>query len=510
MKKILYIFILGSIAFLPACKKDKPNSPADNNPPADGTVFDKIRDSVFLYAKEAYLWNDALPSYKDFNPRNFTGGSELSALQKEVDVISQFKSDPATGRPYEYDFERPGEAKYSFIDEGQTSDVLGGNRGDFGFSIKYIAAQDLRVSYVYTSSPADVKGMHRGDQIIKMNGRNSLDGTNQNDIDFVNSAFGGNSLTMTLKKATGGTYDVSVTRSNYSFNPVIKDAVLDVGNGKKIGYFVFNSFTSPENATVYLDRVFEEFKMQKITDLVVDLRYNGGGYVETADYMANLIVPPSKNGTLMYNTYYNSTLTGGKAQILKNQWRINPGNGERYNYGQLNYAVAANATNFSKNGSLNIGRVFFIVSGSTASSSELVINNLRPVLNVQLVGTTTYGKPVGFFDININKYQLYIPEFETKNSKGQGGYYAGMKPGSADYPGFLAADDVSKDFGDPQEGLLASIISYVTKGNYAVSTVRVESLNARGLSADEQEKIDRKLGNREFNGMIKHHPGTKK
>lgn len=510
MKKILYIFILGSIAFLSACKKDKPNSPVDNKPPVEGTTFDKIRDSVFLYAKEAYLWNDALPSYNDFNARNFTGGSELSALQKEVEAISQYKMNPATSKPFEYDVENPGEAKYSFIDEGQTSAVLGGNRGDFGFSIKYIAAQDLRVSYVYNSSSADVKGMHRGDQIIKMNGRASLDGTNQNDINFVNSAFGGNSLTMTLQKATGATYDVNVTRGNYSFNPVIKDAVLDVGNGKKIGYFVFNSFTSPENATVYLDRVFDEFKTQNITDLVVDLRYNGGGYVETAEYMANLIVPPSKNGTLMYSTYYNSTLASGKAEILKNQWRINPGDGKEYNYGQLNYSVASNATNFTKNGSLNIGRVFFIVSRITASSSELLINNLRPVLNVQLVGTTTFGKPVGFFDININRYQLYVPEFETKNSKGQGGYYAGMTPGSADYPGFLAADDVSKDFGDPQEGLLGSIISYVTKGNYAVNKVRVESLNARALSADEQDEIDRKLNNREFNGMIKHYPGTKK
>lgn len=507
--KLFYLFILASIAFLPACKKDKPDTSGDDKPPASGSTFDKIRDSVFLYAKEAYLWNDALPSYKSFNPRSFTGGNEFAALQKEVDVISQFKINPATGEPYEYDPNNRGGAKYSFIDEGETADVLNGNRGDFGFSIDYRAANDLRVTYVYETSPADLKGMHRGDQIIEMNGRTSLNGTNQGDVDFLNAAYSGNSLSMTLKRADGGTYDVAINRTRYSFNPVLKETVLNVGNGKKIGYIVFNSFTSPENATVYLDRAFEEFTTENITDLVVDLRYNGGGYVSTAEYLANLIVPPSKNGSLMYNTYYNSLLTSGKADLLKNQWRIDPADGESYNYGQLNYTVASNATNFSKKGSLNISRVFFIVSDATASASELVINNLTPMLNVQLVGTTTYGKPVGFFDININKYQLYIPEFVTKNSQNKGDYYSGMQPGSSDYAGFNAPDDISKDFGDPQEGLLASVISYVTKGTYAVATARVESLNARKLFTEQQEKLDRKLEHKEFKGMIMDHPGKR-
>ena len=125
-------------------------------------------------------------------------------------------------------------------------------------------------------------------------------------------------------------------------------------------------------------------------------------------------------------------------------------------------------------------------------------------MNVQLVGSTTYGKPVGFFDIDINKYQMYIPEFETKNSAGQGGYYSGMTPGSTDYPGKVAVDDPTKDFGDPTETLLAEALSFVNTGNYSVPTLQVQSLNSSSakLTADQQNSFANKANARSFNGMV--------
>jgi carboxyl-terminal processing protease len=510
MKKIYYLVIVCSALYLASCKKDKPEE--INKPPLEGTAFDKIKDSVFLYAKEVYLWNDALPSYAQFNPRGFTGSSELSILQKELDALSQYKINPLTGKPYEFDADNPGEAKYSFIDNGETSDVLAGNAGDFGFGIRYHSVNDLRVRYVYKDSPAAKKSIRRGDQITSINGRTNLVGSLQSNIDFINVAMAGKNLAVTLKRQDGTSYDVNITRGFYSFNPVLKDTVISV-SGKKIGYLVFNTFTDPDNATVYLDRAFERFTAQAITDLVVDLRYNGGGYVTTAEYLTNLIVPPAKNGSLMYNTHYNSTLTSGKAEILKNQWRINPENGKPYNYGQLDFSLAGNATSFSKIGSLNINRVFFIVTGATASSSELTINNLLPVMNVQLVGSTTYGKPVGFFDIKIGKYELYIPEFETRNSAGKGGYFNGMTPGSAQYPGFAAADDVTKEFGDPKEKLFGSVINFINRGSYtAFSELTRTATTSKTLSteepvsAEEQNEIDARLNTRDFKGMIKENP----
>ena len=102
---------------------------------------------------------------------------------------------------------------------------------------------------------------------------------------------------------------------------------------------------------------------------------------------------------------------------------------------QFDYSVAGNATNFVKKGTLNIGRVFFIMTGQTASASELTINNLRPEMDVQFVGETSYGKPVGFFDIDINKYQMFTPEFSVQNSANQGGYYSGFTPGECGLSG---------------------------------------------------------------------------
>ena len=186
------------------------------------------------------------------------------------------------------------------------------------------------------------------------------------------------------------------------------------------------------------------FTAQNITDLVVDLRYNGGGYVSTAEFLDNLIVPASASGSLMYNTYYNANLVNGKDPLLRNQVRKDP-NGGTFNYSQIDFSVAAQSVSFAKRGSLNVGRVFFIITGSTASASELTINNLRPKMDVQFVGETSYGKPVGFFDIDINKYQMYTPEFSTKNSAGQGDYYTGFVPNSAGYPGVKDFDDPTKD-----------------------------------------------------------------
>jgi hypothetical protein len=124
-------------------------------------------------------------------------------------------------------------------------------------------------------------------------------------------------------------------------------------------------------------------------------------------------------------------------------------------------------------------------------------------MDVQFVGETSYGKPVGFFDIDINKYKMYIPEFSTMNSANQGGYYDGFTPGSATYPGVSADDDASKDFGDPTEGLLARILNYVKKGTYTVNSLSTQSITKVGaLSASDRRSMAVKINPHKFTGMI--------
>jgi carboxyl-terminal processing protease len=498
MKKILYVIIL-FVGLISACKKSSSNN--NNNltgPSKVGTTLNLIQDSVYLYAKEDYLWFNALPNYATFKPRTFTNPSDKTALTNELNALSQYAINPATNSPYEFYTPSPGQAKYSFIDDGTETAALNGTKGDFGFDVQYNNINDLRIEFVYPGSPAGLAGLKRSYQITSINGNTNLSydakgygsGTNTN-LNYVsNAVYNSGTITMTLLDATGKTINASLSTSNYTVNPVLKDTVFNQGNGHIIGYVVFNSFTSSANATPLLNAVFSNFTSQGVTDLVVDLRYNGGGYVSTAEYLANLIVPASKNGTLMYNTYYNSNLVSGADPLLKNQWRKDPSGGPDYNYGQFDYSVAGNAVNFSKAGSLNVSRVFFIITGQTASASELTINNLRPEMDVQFVGGKSYGKPVGFFDININKYILYTPEFSVQNSAGQGGYYDGFNPGTTGYPGVNDFDDLTKDFGDPNEGLLAHILTYVSTGIYSVhtqGTPSINSLNAMQRSFSVQE-----------------------
>ena len=479
---------------LSACHKDKKIIVnATDSTAIKLEISNLIKDSVYLYTKETYLWYDALPDYKTFAPRSFTGANELAALTSEVDKLSQYKINPATNLPYEYYAADPGSAKYSFIDDGSVSTELGGVSGDFGFSVLYQETNDLRIKYVYPGSPADNAGIKRGDQVVKLNNRTSLDYDNGTNVNFVvNAVFGTNPITMTLKKADNTTVDVSLSVAEYTINPVLKYKVFTMGD-KKIGYVVFNTFTVIANARPQLLKAFNAFSTAGITDLVVDLRYNGGGSVETAEYLDNLIVPAAKSGTQMFTYYYNDKLQADNHPLLSAIYDIKKGD----------FLPANNRVNFAKNGSLNVSKVFFIVTGSTASASELTINNLRPEMEVKLIGRTSYGKPVGFFAIDINKYQLYVPQFETKNSANQGGYYSGMTPGSTDYPGKLDYDDVTKDFGDSTEVLLQHALNYISTGVYDVSGPKVQSLaKAKTMSAQQVSDMTLKLDERKFKGMV--------
>ncbi len=513
MRKIFYALFLLAVVLVSSCKKDKKVIVPPVDTSSKPSAFDKMKDSVFLYAKENYLWYTALPDSATFKPRSVTGANQGDALSNELDKLSQYAINPTTNFPYEY---RDGKtAKYSFIDNGQTEGELNGNRGDFGFGLTWYTQSEMRITYVYANSPAAQAKVRRGYKIVSINGRTNLaydggssgSGANYNFI--VNAYLNSNTIALVLQKPDGTTINANMSVANYNFNPVLKDTTYTVTNGgttKVVGYLVFNSFVSDEVADAPLNAAFADFANKGVTDLVIDLRYNGGGYVSTARHLDNLIIPAAKSGSMMYNTFYNSTLQNGTEKLLKNQWRPDPVYG-LFNYGQIDYAsgVANNTLyNFEKAGNLNVTNVYFIMTGHTASASELTINNLRPYMNVQFVGEISYGKPVGFFDINIGPYTMYTPEFYTQNSAGQGGYYTGFTPGVGNYPGFSDADDMTKDFGDPTEGLLADILNYVKLGTYAVKAPVIQSINSRqqNLAFHLNNQFTHELNNRKFTGML--------
>jgi C-terminal processing protease CtpA/Prc len=497
MRKIFYFLALISVASISACKKNKPINNGDDGttgPPSTGTALDRIRDSVYLYPQETYLWYNQLPTYKNFQPRNYVSSDTITGLSSEVDHLSQYAINPASSQPYEY-YDNTGTAKYSFIDDGSVSNELSGNGGDFGFSVFYPTRSDLRIKYVYPGSPADKAGIKRGYQITKINGRTDLaydDGGTT--TQFVIQAYAySKTISMTLARPDNTTVDVTLNTTNYTINPVITYKTLDAGSGKKAGYMVFNSFTDKTNAGPKILEALNSFT--GISDLIVDLRYNGGGSVETAEYLDNLLVPSAKNGTKMYTAYFNDKLTNDNYTLFKNLYEIPKGF----------FSVSNQTVNFQKQGSLNLSRIFFIVGSGTASASELTINNLIPELDVELIGSVTYGKPVGFYGIDINKYQLYMPMFSTRNSANNGDYYTGMTPGQGIYKGVSAVDDLTKDFGDPTEGLLAQALSYISTGKYKTGSVTTQSLATSSknvLSADQKRAMEQRFTRSKVKGLM--------
>jgi carboxyl-terminal processing protease len=485
MKKLVYFIIILSAGLISACKKDKNTKPA--------SAIDLVKDSIYYYEKEDYLWNDAIPSYATFEPRTYTSTNDQDALNNEIFAISQLKINTATNAPYEYFARDPTEPKYSFVDDGTETASLSGTNGDFGFEPAYIADADLRVKYIYPGSPADLAGIKRGYQITAINGSTNLSSDDNNILKFViNAIYYSQAIKMTLLKPDGTSIAVSLSVANYTINPVITYKVFNESGGRKIGYMVFNTFTALSNAQPQLDKAFNYFIANGVNELVVDLRYNGGGAGETAEYLDDLIVPAAKSNTLMYTQYFNNNLQNNKFPLLSKKYNLSPGV----------FLPSNNQTQFVKKLSLNLNRVFFIVTDETASSSELTINNLFPALNVQLIGNTTYGKPVGEIPIPIGKYYLYSPQLYVENSANKGDYYSGMQPGTTTYPGKLAADDITKDFGDSTEMLLSYALNYVKNGTFALKIPQVQGVvQQKAFSLEQSRAISQQLNRHKFKAM---------
>jgi carboxyl-terminal processing protease len=523
----LRVIIIVSL-FTAACKKDKKEGESNSKQTSTTNRRDLTNDSLFLYAKQIYYWNSTLPSYDNFEPRKYTNlSTDLANYENNLLNIGK----AAAAADYEV-----GESslKYSYIEDittrnpvsslrpnSKSSVDLEGNGSDIGIRPVFYLISSTNRSYalfvtaVYKGSDADKKGVKRGWRITKINGT-AIGGNYENERSTVISALSAASVNLEgTKYVTGeasGTFSVTLNKTNYKSSPVYFSRTFTAGT-KKIGYLAYARFSSESNSIAVLDTVFRGFADGGVTDLIIDLRYNGGGYVSTAQHLINLIAPAGTTG-VMYKEYYNATLRDGKATIMKNQPILDDNDKLQYENGKLvnyfdnvDYSVAKNTENFEKAGNLNaIQNVVFIVSGNTASASELVINCLKPKMNVKLVGEQTYGKPVGFFPIRLEgKYDVLFALFETKNSLDQGGYFSGMIPEyaeSAAEPNFF--DDPTYDFGEIAEPYTAKAIKVLNPSNAQVSVKSraVMSIGGKAVSLNNQNELKPLKENDEFKGMI--------
>src|SRR5690606_2667681 len=312
---------------------------------------------------------------------------------------------------------------------------------------------------VERASPAGVAGIRRGWKIIAINGNTNITTANADAI--VEAIYYSPNVGLKLQKPDGTTTDINLAAASYQEHPVALDTVYTVG-AKKVGYLVYNSFLGDSSETVSeFQRVFNRFGSQNVGDVIVDLRYNGGGYVAYQRELANYLVKSSANGNLMMKQEYNNK------------------------YSNFNSSV-----NFAKKGSLNLPRIFFIVSNNSASASELLINNLKPYMDVLLIGPSrTYGKPVGYFNIPVGDWYIFPVSSRSTNKNGEGKYFKGFNLNST------VADGLDKDWGDRTESCLASALKYIDTGAF------------RALATDEQpsdpriDAINGKL-DKSFKGLV--------
>jgi C-terminal processing protease CtpA/Prc len=237
----------------------------------------------------------------------------------------------------------------------------------------------------------------------------------KNDFEFINGQR--ESVTLSLVKE-----EVAIT-------PVVHYDTLH-WEGSIIGYMVFQDFI--DAAKEEIDKTFAYFRAAGIQELIIDLRYNGGGSVPVAEYLSGWLMGSRHSGKPLVKFIHNK-------------------NNHQYD---TTVSIPANEN------SVDLDRIFFIGTQGTASASELIINGVKPYVQSILAGEPTHGKPVGMYGIYLQSadYVILPVSFRYTNGEGEGDFYNGLVP---DLP---VPDDITRDFGDKDEDCLESVLHYISTG----------------------------------------------
>ena len=379
----------------------------------------KEREYVYNYMQKNYLWYQEMPEV------DYQSYSSPEALLEDLKVSKDH---------------------WSFIIDKKVFDDYFAGEGyiGFGFKLQFDSSNKLIITMVYPNSPASKAGLKRGVEILAINGKD-VDA-----IEDVNSAFGpkevGVEATLDIVK-DGQNQSISLKKEKVATPSVITTKVLNI-NGEKVGYLLFDSFIEP--STNELKGAFEDFANANIDRLIVDLRYNGGGLVSVANDLVSLI-----------KGLYSS---GEKSLTLE----FNDKNSNK----NSSYYIKRYSNSF------DLDSVYFLTTKSTCSSSEAVINALKPYgVDVKLIGSKTCGKPVGMVGGEFcNKYLVPI-EFQIVNRDGEGDYFGGMSVDCS------ASDDIYHDFGDTNEAMLKEAAYLIEHGSCS------NSANARVVTTKAKREI---------------------
>jgi carboxyl-terminal processing protease len=382
----------------------------DDNPiPGESQVKDFIWKGLNTY----YLWQGDVT---DLGDNRFDSNADyvayLSSFSTPEALFEDLKVDSSIDR-----FSR------IFSDYNVLQGVLTGNTlnngVDFGLRYKSGTSGEVYgwVRYIIPNSDASTKNIQRGDIFYAVNGNQLyFNSPSDNNLSLLNAT----TYTLSLANFNGGAItpngeNVSLTKTPLSEFPILANTVFTQGN-HTIGYLMYNAFYAAYDNQ--LNEAFGNFAAQNVTDLVLDLRYNSGGSVKSAVKLASMIT-----GQFTDQVFLNEQWNAKAQSFFQN---TNPTRLQEKFIGGLN--------------SLNLSKVYIITSKSTASASELVINCLKPYIDVIQIGDVTSGKNVasitlydsptyGFSDVNpTHRYAMQPIVLKTTNKIGFGDYTSGLVP----------------------------------------------------------------------------------
>jgi len=400
MKRIIYSIFILFIFIVSACKKDTSQK-----------IVLTIDPSVQFTANtfnDLYLWYESMPTV------------DLTLSKTPDDYINKVRNIKDR-----WSFTMTYTDMVKLLENGETT--------GWGAGLGFDDLSILRILFVYDNSAMGKAGVKRGWQIKAMNGKTIAAMSDSE----VNTALSNPSNSFEFIKNDGSQTTVQLTQGIIEINSVQYSTVFP-RNGKKIGYLVFSDFLG--SSVKELNTVFDDFSAKGISDLILDLRYNGGGTLDCADSLVAMLAgKPNKN--MVYNTltYNNKHIRMGYQSVIG-----------------------------LKSNSVQLDKLVVITTSSTASASELVISGLKPYMNLKLIGSVTHGKPVGMNIEGDTKLNIAVAPicFRNVNSQGYSDYFDGIPVD------FAVADNVTQDWGDTSDACLLAALNYISLGSIGSISIK--------------------------------------
>jgi len=428
---------------------ESPRSGADANgrifPDAQGTSEDE-NNWLRSWSNELYLWYDEIA---DTDPSSLTTPDYFEQMQT-------FERTPSGARKDKFHFSIPTD---EYLAESQ-SGIVGGYGARFTI-LESTPPRRVVVAYTAPDTPATepATNLRRGTEILEVDGADIVNG---NDVDAINAGlFPGDAETHTfLVRDVDNqlTRTVTMTSGQFAILPVQNLTLIETELGA-VGYLTFNDHN--RTAEAGLVNALTQLRDANISDLVLDLRYNGGGLLAIANQLAFMIAGDQAAGQVFETLEFNDQHPD-----------FDPVTGSPLEPDEfITSTVGFSLPSGTPLPSLGLSRIFILTGPGTCSASESIINGLRGIdVEVIQIGDTTCGKPYGFYPFDNCGTTYFSIQFRGVNQKGFGDYTDGFSPINTPQPegiavtGCLVSDDFTRSLGDPLEGRLRAALQYRTDG----------------------------------------------